>query len=141
MKRRERIARLLRLARLAETEAGRRVAESASRLTAKEAEIERLRRFLADYRAGGDSERAALDAGSWSNACAFEERLRAAIDAGEREAADIAARYGESAERWQAVHRRHNALRDVAARHAEEDVRDDARREQIEVDDRFARRK
>lgn len=137
----DRIARLTRIARLAETEAGRRLAESAAALAAKQAEVARLKRYLDEYRGSGAGGSAVVDAARWSNAQAFAERLRAAIETGEREAAAAAERHSEDVERWRSAHRRHAALRDVAARHAAEAVRDDLRREQVELDDRFARGK
>lgn len=137
----ERIERLLRIARLAETEAGRRLADSAAALAARQAEVARLKRFLDEYRTPDASRGGAIDAARLANAHAFAERLRAAIEAGEREAAACEERHREDVERWRSAHRRHSALREIAARQAAEALRNDARREQIELDDRFARSK
>ena len=136
----ERIERLLRLAELAETEAGRQLAESAAALAAKQAEVARLKRYLDEYRASGNRDQA-VDGARWSNAHAFGERLHAAIEAGERDAAVTAERHHEDVERWRTAHRRHAAMRELVARQAAAGRREDARREQVEIDDRFARGK
>ena len=131
----------MRIAELAETEAGRRLADSARALAAKEAEVARLKRFLAEYRTSGTNGAAPLDGARWANAQAFAERLRGAVEVGEREAAAVSERHQEDVERWRTAHRRHAALRELAARRAAELRRDDAKREQGELDDRFARRR
>src|SRR5690606_40624208 len=96
--------------------------------------------LLDEYRSPEPNRDGTIDAARWSNARAFAERLQAAIEAGESEAASLEERHREDVDRWRIAHRRHTALRELAGRHAAEARRDDARREQIEVDDRFARR-
>jgi|GEM_PF-2728898 len=136
----ESIERLVRLAEIAETEAGRQLAESAAALAAKEAEVARLKRYLDEHRASGRSDQV-VGGALWSNAHAFGERLQIAIEAGEREAAALAERHHEDVERWRTAHRRHAAMRELAARQAAAERREHARREQGELDDRFARGK
>lgn len=134
----KRIERLIRVAGLAEMEAGRRLADSAATLAAKQAEIARLRHYLDEHRALARST-AAVDGARWTNAQAFGERLLAAIDAGEIEEALLAARHDDDVERWRMAHRRHAALRDLAVRQAADGRREDERREQTELDDRSIR--
>jgi len=122
---------------LREAEAARRLAQSSDQIKTKEAELEQLRGYLAEYR-----QRAQLDSTDstrWQNARAFLSRLSDAVAFHEVELGKAVERHRFDAERWRDSHQRVQALDKVIERSQREYVNALQRRDQAEVDEHAAR--
>jgi len=122
---------------LREAEAARRLAQSSDQIKTKEAELEQLRGYLAEYR-----QRAQLDSTDstrWQNARAFLSRLSDAVAFHEVELSKAIERHRFEAERWRDSHQRVQALDKVIERSQREYVNALQRRDQAEVDEHAAR--
>ena len=122
-----------------ETEAAQRLAASARALKAKEAEVEQLRGYLAEYRQRAELTDRSTDATRWQNARAFLTKLSDAVAFHETELQKSIERYRLEAERWRASHQRAVALDKVLER-AEQSARAELqKRDQAELDERALR--
>jgi flagellar export protein FliJ len=130
---------LAEFADLKQNEAARRVAASAEALRRKEAELEQLRSYLAEYRRRADLEQAATGSALWRNSRAFLARLSDAVAFHEAEAGKLTERYRLESERWRASHQHAKALDKVIERSVLDERQARARRDQAEVDEVAAR--
>jgi flagellar export protein FliJ len=128
---------LANFAGLREEEAARRLATSTGQIQAKEAELERLRGYLAEYRQR--AERDSTDSTRWQNARQFLSRLSDAVAHHERELENAIERHRFETERWRDSHQRAQALDKVIERSQREQVHALQRRDQAELDERAAR--
>jgi len=122
---------------LRETEAARRLAASTDQIHTKEAELERLRGYLAEYRQRDDE--VAKDSTRWQNARAFLSRLSDAVAHHEVELEKAIERHRLEAERWRDFHQRAQALDKVIERSQREQRHALQRRDQTELDEHAAR--
>ena len=128
---------LANFAGLREDEAARRLAASTGQIQAKEAELERLRGYLAEYRQR--AERESTDSTRWQNARQFLSRLSDAVAHHERELQNAIERHRFETERWRDSHQRAQVLDKVIERSQREQVHALQRRDQAELDERAAR--
>jgi flagellar export protein FliJ len=123
---------------LREAEAAKRLAASSELIRAKEAELEQLRSYLAEY-----AQRASLDSTDstrWQNARAFLSRLSDAVSHHEAELGKAVEQHRFETERWRDSHQRAQALDKVMGRLERQQLDALNRREQAELDERAARR-
>jgi flagellar export protein FliJ len=122
-----------------ETEAAQRLAASARALKAKEAEVQQLRGYLAEYRQRAELADRSTDAARWQNARAFLTKLSDAVAFHEAELQKSIERYRLEADRWRLSHQRAVALDKVLER-AEQAAREALqKRDQAELDERALR--
>jgi flagellar FliJ protein len=122
---------------LRENEAARRLAASVEQIRTKEAELEQLRGYLAEYRQRDELD--STDSTRWQNARAFLSRLSDAVAFHEAELKKVIERHRFEAERWRDTHQRAQALDKVIERLEREQSNTLQRRDQAEVDERAAR--
>jgi len=122
---------------LREAEAARRLAASADLIKTKEAELEQLRGYLAEYRQRAELD--STDSTRWQNARAFLSRLSDAVAYHEAELKKAVERHRFEADRWRDSHQRTQALDKVIERSQRERLNTLQRRDQAEVDERAAR--
>jgi flagellar export protein FliJ len=122
---------------LREAEAARRLAASSDRIKTKEAELEQLRGYLAEYRQRAELD--STDSTRWQNARAFLSRLSDAVAFKEAELQKAIESHRFEAERWRDSHQRTQALDKVIERSQRERLNTLQRRDQAEVDERAAR--
>ena len=122
---------------LREAEAARRLAQSSDQIKTKEAELEQLRSYLAEYRQRAELD--STDSTRWQNARAFLSRLSDAVAFHEAELAKAVERHRLEADRWRDSHQRAQALDKVIERSQREYVNALQRRDQAEVDEHAAR--
>jgi flagellar export protein FliJ len=122
---------------LREAEAARRLAASTDLVKAKEAELEQLRSYLAEYRQRAELD--STDSTRWQNARAFLSRLSDAVAFHEAELQKAIERHRFEAERWRDSHHRTQALDKVIERSLRERMNTLQRRDQAELDERAAR--
>jgi len=139
MNKANRLEPLAEFADLKENEAARRLAASAEALRQKEAELEQLRSYLAEYRRRADLEQAGTDGALWRNARAFLARLSDAVAFHEAEVRKLTELYRLESERWRASHQRAKALDKVIERTVLDERQLRARRDQAELDEVAAR--
>jgi flagellar export protein FliJ len=120
-----------------ENEAARRLAASTDQIKAKEAELEQLRGYLAEYRQRADLD--STDSTRWQNARAFLSRLSDAVAFHEAELKKAIERHRFEVERWRDSHQRSQALDKVIERAQRERLNVLQRRDQAELDERAAR--
>ena len=125
---------------LRETEAARKLAASARALKAKEAEVEQLRGYLAEYRQRAAASEQAADPMRWQNARAFLTKLSDAVAFQEAELQKSIERYRFDAERWRSSHQRAKALDKVLERMETLENQASQKRDQAELDERALRR-
>jgi flagellar FliJ protein len=123
-----------------ETEAAQRLAVTARALKAKEAEVEQLRGYLAEYRqrAASAGEQAA-DPMRLQNSRAFLTKLSDAVALQEAELQKSIERYRFEAERWRASHQRAKALDKVIERMERQEHQASQKRDQADTDERALR--
>jgi flagellar export protein FliJ len=122
-----------------ENDAARRLAASLQALRAKEAELDQLRSYLAEYRQRVALDERSTDVARWQNGRAFLERLGAAVTRQEAELQRAIERHRLDVERWRASRQRSRTLDNVIER-AESEARLAAdRRAQAELDEVAAR--
>jgi|SRR5882672_12266657 len=119
-----------------ETEAAQRLAQSARALSAKEAEVEQLRGYLAEYRQREAATAQAADPMRWQNARAFLAKLSEAVAFQEVELQKSIERYRFEAERWRNSHQRAKALDKVLERMERLENQTSQKRDQAESDER-----
>jgi len=124
-------------ATLREAEAARRLAASTEQIKAKEAELQQLRGYLAEYRQRTVAE--PTDSTRWQNARAFLTRLSDAVAFHEAELQKAIERHRFEAERWRHSHQRAKTLDKVIERSQREELHALQRRDQAEVDEIAAR--
>ena len=117
-----------------ETEAARRLAVTGRELKAKEAELEQLRSYLAEYRQRAELD--TTDSTRWQNARAFLARLSDAVAFHEAEVAKAVERYRFEADRWRDSHQRSQTLDKVVERSQREERHASEKRDQAELDER-----
>ena len=122
---------------LREAEAARRLAQSSDQIKTKEAELEQLRSYLAEYRQRADLD--STDSTRWQNARAFLSRLSDAVAFHEAELQKTVERHRLEADRWRDSHQRAQALDKVIERSQREHLNALQRRDQAEVDEHAAR--
>jgi flagellar FliJ protein len=123
-------------ATLRENEAARRLAASSEQIKTREAELEKLRGYLAEYRQRADAESA--DTTLWQNARAFITRLSDAVAFHEAELQKALERHRFEADRWRDSHQRAKTLDKVIERSQREEMHELQRRDQAETDERAA---
>lgn len=122
-----------------ETDAARRLAASLQGLRAKEAELEQLRAYLAEYRQRAVLDERSTDIARWQNSRAFLARLSAAVAHQEAEVQKAVERHRVEVDRWRSSQQRSRTLEKVIER-AEADARlATERRAQAELDEVAAR--
>jgi flagellar FliJ protein len=122
-----------------ETEAASRLGASARALKSKEAEVEQLRSYLAEYRQRPDLEPSSTDSLRWQNTRAFLARLAEAVAFHEAELQKAVERYRLEAERWRDSHQRAKTL-DKVLEKSQRDARQLLhRRDQTEADELVSR--
>jgi flagellar export protein FliJ len=121
-------------ATLRETEAAQRLAASAAQLKAKEAELEQLRGYLAEYRQRALHE--PTDSTRLQNTRAFLARLSDAVAFHEAEMQKAIDAHRLEVERWLDSHQRAQALDKYIERSQREEQTAVQRRDQAEVDER-----
>ena len=99
-----------------EADAARRLAAAAQAMQEKEATLERLRGYLAEYRRRAAQDRVSTAAGQWQNSRDFLAKLSDAVAFHERELDKAIEAYRLEAERWRESHRRAQALDKVVER-------------------------
>ena len=139
MKRAARLEPLADLAGLAEADAGRRLAATVKVMQSTEAELAKLRSYLAEYRQRAEQD-AATGSGRLQNARAFLAKLSDAVAFQEAELAKVVERYRLDSEQWRASHQRAQALDKVVDRAEREALHALRQREQAELDEHAARR-
>ncbi len=122
---------------LREVEAARRLAQSSDLIRTKEAELEQLRSYLAEYRQRAELD--STDSTRWQNARAFLSRLSDAVAFHEAELQKAVERHRLEADRWRDSHQRAQALDKVIERSHREQVNALQRRDQAELDEHAAR--
>jgi flagellar FliJ protein len=120
-----------------EAEAARRLAQSTDHIRAKEAELEQLRGYLAEYRQRAELD--STDSTRWQNARAFLSRLSDAVAHHEAELEKAVEKHRFETERWRDSHQRAQALDKVIERSQREQREVHARRVQAERDEHAAR--
>jgi flagellar export protein FliJ len=121
-----------------EAEAAKRLAASNETIQAKEAELEQLRGYLAEYR-----QRAALaatDATRLQNTRAFLSKLSDAVAHHEAELQKAVERHRFETDRWRDSYQKSQALDKVIERSQREYLATLQRRDQAELDESAARR-
>ena len=128
------------LAGMAEADAARRLAASVKLMQAKEAELAKLRSYLAEYRQQSQQS-TATGSDRLQSTRAFLAKLSDAVALQEAELAKIFERYRLDSERWRASHQRAQALDKVVDRAEREALHALRQREQSELDEQAARPK
>jgi len=123
-----------------ETEAARRLAQSAQLLEAKQKEVEQLRGYLAEYRQRAVLEETSTDPLRWQNTRAFLAKLSTLVAAREQELDQTVEQYRLESERWRDSHRRAKSLDKIVADAERANAQQAARREQRELDERALQR-
>ena len=139
MTRAARLTPLADLADLVENDAARRLAATVKLMQAKEAELARLRGYLAEYRQQAEQD-AATGGDRLRNTRAFLAKLADAVAFQEAELANVVERFRLETERWRASHQRSQALDKVIDRAEREAAQALRQREQAEQDEHAARR-
>lgn len=140
MKRSRRLRQIAEMAGSGERDAGRDLAAARRQRDGERRQLEQLQGFLGEYRRRFETAAATgIGAGQLGNFRAFLTHLEASI--GHQQAAVVSsdARVASAHQRWRAAYQRVRALEKVAANQALTEVRDQARREQAEQDDRAGR--
>jgi flagellar export protein FliJ len=138
MSRASRLAPIADYAGTLEVDAARRLATSARALNAKEAEVERLRGYLAEYRQRAALEQQSTDSLRWQNTRAFLVRLGEAVAVHEADLAKAVEQHRLEAERWRASHQRSQTLDKVIERAQREELFERAQRDQADLDELMA---
>jgi flagellar export protein FliJ len=123
-----------------ETEAARRLAQSAQLLEAKQKEVEQLRGYLAEYRQRAALEETSTDPMRWQNTRAFLAKLSTLVAAREKELEQTVEQYRLESERWRDSHRRAKSLDKIVGDAERANAQQAARREQRELDERALQR-
>lgn len=124
-----------------EADAARRLAAAAQAMQEKEATLERLRGYLAEYRRRAAQDRVSTAAGQWQNSRDFLAKLSDAVAFHERELDKAIEAYRLEAERWRESHRRAQALDKVVERSQREARLEAEQRRQAELDELAIQRK
>jgi flagellar export protein FliJ len=133
MSKASRLTPIAEFATLREAEAAKRLAASSEQLEVKEAELERLRGYLAEYRQSVGLE--STDSTRWRNARAFLTRLSDAVAFHEAELQKLIERHRLEAERWRDSRQRAKTLDKYIERSQREELYDLERRNQSELDE------
>jgi flagellar FliJ protein len=133
MSKASRLTPIAEFATLREAEAAKRLAASSEQLEIKEAELERLRGYLAEYRQSAAVE--SSDSTRWQNARAFLARLSEAVAFHEAELQNLIERHRLEAERWRDSHQRAKTLDKYIERSQREELYELERRNQTELDE------
>jgi flagellar FliJ protein len=128
------------LAGMAEADAARRLAATVKVMQSKEAELQQLRSYLAEYRQRAEQD-AATGSERMRNTRAFLAKLSDAVAFQEVEHAKLVERYRIDADRWRQSHQRAQALDKVVDRAEHELLQALRQREQAEQDEHAARRR
>jgi flagellar export protein FliJ len=135
----QRLEPLADLAGVAEADAARRLAAAVKAMQLKEAELEQLRSYLAEYRQRAEQD-AATGSERWRNTRVFLAKLSDAVAYQEAELAKAVERYRADADRWRHSHQRAQALDKVVERAQREAGHAVRQREQAELDELALRR-
>jgi flagellar export protein FliJ len=133
MSKASRLTPIAEFATLREAEAAKRLAASSEQLEIKEAELERLRGYLAEYRQSAAVDSA--DSTRWQNARAFLARLSDAVAFHEAELQKLVERHRLETERWRDSHQRAKTLDKYIERTQREELYALERRNQTELDE------
>jgi flagellar export protein FliJ len=125
------------LAEMAEAEAARRLAAAVKLMQNKEAELAKLRNYLAEYRQQTE-QGTATGSDRLQSTRAFLAKLSDAVAYQEAELARAVELYRLDSERWRASHQRAQALDKVVDRAEREALHALRQREQAELDERAA---
>lgn len=128
------------LAGMAEVDAARRLAAAVKVMQSKEAELGKLRSYLAEYRQQTE-QNVATGSDRLQSTRAFLAKLSDAVAHQQAELAKAVERYRLDSERWRASHQRAQALDKVVDRAEREALRALRQREQAELDEHAARRR
>jgi flagellar export protein FliJ len=123
---------------LVENEAAKRLAASAKAMQSKEAELDQLRGYLAEYRRR--AAQGAMDSVRWRNTQLFLTRLSEAVAHQEAELQKAVERHRFETGRWRDSHQRAETLDRVVERAQREAAVAMSRREQAELDEQAMRR-
>lgn len=140
MKRSQRLRQIAEMAGSGEQDAGRDLAAARRQRDGERRQLEQLQEFLGEYRRRFETAAATgIGAGQLGNFRAFLTNLETSV--GQQQAAVVSgdARVASAYQRWLAAYQRVQALEKVAANQAVTEVRDQARREQAQQDDRAGR--
>ena len=133
MSKSSRLTPIAEFATLREAEAAKRLAASSTQLEHKEAELERLRGYLAEYRQSAAVE--STDTTRWQNARAFLTRLSDAVAFHEAELQKLIESHRLETERWRDSHQRAKTLDKFIERSQREELYELERRNQSELDE------
>ncbi len=107
----------------------------------KEATLEQLRGYLAEYRRSVAQEQQSTDAGRWHNTRSFLSKLSDAVTFHESELEKAVEAYRLEAERWREQHQRAQALDKLVERSHREARLEAEQRRQDELDELAMRQK
>ena len=139
MKKGARLEPLAELAGLREADAARRLAAMLRLLQEKQAELDRLRAYLAEYGRQAEQGAAAVDSARLQNSRSFLGRLSEAVALQQAEVDKAAAGYRSASERWQDSRKQAKTFETLLDRYHGEELVARERREQAELDERAAR--
>ncbi len=128
------------LAGMAEADAARRLAAAVKVMQSKEAELGKLRSYLAEYRQQTE-QNVATGSDRLQSTRAFLAKLSDAVAHQQAELAKAVERYRLDSERWRASHQRAQALDKVVDSAEREALHALRQREQAELDEHAARRR
>lgn len=139
MKKGTRLEPLAELAGLREADAARRLAAMLRQLQEKQAELDRLRQYLAEYGQHARQGAATVDTARLQNTRSFLSRLSEAVALQQAEVDKAAAGYQSASERWQDSRKQAKTFATLLDRYHDEELLARERREQAELDERAAR--
>jgi len=139
MKKGTRLEPLAELAGLREADAARRLAAMLRQLQEKQAELDRLRQYLAEYGQHARQGAATVDTARLQNARSFLSRLSEAVALQQAEVDKAAAGYRSASESWQDSRKQAKTFATLLDRYHDEELLARERREQAELDERAAR--
>ena len=140
MKRSTRFEPLANIAATQARDAARRLAARMQDVRSKEAEVERLRGYLAEYTELSHGSSRSVPSDRWHNEQRFLARLGEAVAIQETDLADAVQQLREEIERWRQSHRHSQGLEQLVASYTRNEALERERGEQEEVDELAAAR-